>query len=419
LLLFAVLDIDVLICNVYVAAHLYQLQAQADEHTKSYCKSIYQSELVGYRAEQQAFKEKYGEEAFEQTRKRKNTEAAEGGDAKKSMSLRKYEEVYLKVLEENEEKFEEKEDGKVPAVEDKPAVAAAVAAAPQAGRIPAPLNLLERLLQERQVIAERLYQLTYGSATATQNNDGLGQVVCSTNHERKRKITQETVNQRALREEAIKRSPPGIASMHLLDTRFAMDPRLAVMQMEQMRREENIARAVARTRAPAAAAVPKNTQASSTSISEDNRIEELSLQLGSAAQRERLGHIIRPGNRPEKAVFQETTRQPPLSDTDRLACNAGNSTEATAMMPQQGPSLLGEGGIVAQKISPQQQQMQQKDQIALLMSLKGLAGKSLSVQRAALSNPVVLDCIENLQRLQQRRLQLQEQLLLEMLGLAE
>jgi hypothetical protein len=53
------------------------------------------------------------------------------------------------------------------------------------------------------------------------------------------------------------------------------------------------------------------------------------------------------------------------------------------------------------------------------MSLKGLAGKSLSVQRAALSNPVVLDCIENLQRLQKRRLQLQEQLLLEMLGLAE
>ncbi|KAL3774334.1 hypothetical protein ACHAWO_009281 [Cyclotella atomus] len=399
--------------------------AQADEYTKEYCKSISQSELANYRAEQEAFKEKYGEEAFEkQTRKRKNAEAAERGDIKKSKSLKKYEEA-LKVLGKNEEESEdeseeEKEDGKVPAIGDKPAVAAAVVA-PQAGRIPALLNPLERLLQERQMIAQRLHLLTYGSAAATQENDQLGQAIRSMNHERM--IAQELAIQQALRQEALLRSHQGIASMP------NPDPRLAAMQMELLRREENLARAIARTRVPVAAAAP-STQVSSTSTSEKNRLEELSLRLGGAAQRERLAHIMRPGNWPEKAVSQET-RQPLLSDTDQLARNAGNRTGASANLSstqqqqqQQGSSLLGEGGgsSVDRRNSPQQQQpensQQQQDRTALIMSLEGLDGKSLSERMAALSNPVVLDYIENLQRLQQRRLLLQEQMLQQRSGQA-
>jgi hypothetical protein len=139
---------------------------------------------------------------------------------------------------------------------------------------------------------------------------------------------------------------------------------------------------------------------------------------------------MRPGNWPEKAVSQET-RQPLLSDTDQLARNAGNRTGASANLSstqqqqqQQGSSLLGEGGgsSVDRRNSPQQQQpensQQQQDRTALIMSLEGLDGKSLSERMAALSNPVVLDYIENLQRLQQRRLQLQEQMLLQRLGQA-
>jgi hypothetical protein len=42
-----------------------------------------------------------------------------------------YEEAYLKELRKNGEKVEEKEDGKAPAVEEKPAVAAAVVGAPR------------------------------------------------------------------------------------------------------------------------------------------------------------------------------------------------------------------------------------------------------------------------------------------------
>jgi hypothetical protein len=338
--------------------------------------------------------------------------------------LKKYEEA-LKVLGKNEEESEdeseeEKEDGKVPAIGDKPAVAAAVVA-PQAGRIPALLNPLERLLQERQIIAQRLHLLTYGSAAATQENDRLGQAIRSMNHERM--IAQELAIQQALRQEALLRSHQGIASMP------NPDPRLAAMQMEMLRREENLARAIARTRVPVAAAAP-STQVSSTSTSEENRLEELSLRLGGAAQRERLAHIMRPGNWPEKAVSQET-RQPLLSDTDQLARNAGNRTGASANLSstqqqqqQQGSSLLGEGGgsSVDRRNSPQQQQpensQQQQDRTALIMSLEGLDGKSLSERMAALSNPVVLDYIENLQRLQQRRLQLQEQMLLQRLGQA-
>jgi hypothetical protein len=42
------------------------------------------------------------------------------------------------------------------------------------------------------------------------------------------------------------------------------------------------------------------------------------------------------------------------------------------------------------------------------MSLEGLAGKAVNERMAALAIPVVLDRIQNLQLLQQRRLQLQE-----------
>ncbi|KAL7507204.1 hypothetical protein ACHAXN_004492 [Cyclotella atomus] len=140
------------------------------------------------------------------------------------------------------------------------------------------------------------------------------------NHERM--IAQELAIQQALRQEALLRSHQGIASMP------NPDPRLAAMQMEMLRREENLARAIARTRVPVATAAP-STQVSSTSTSQENRLEELSLRLGGAAQRERLAHIMRPGNWPEKAVSQET-RQPLLSDTDQLARNAGNRTGATA-----------------------------------------------------------------------------------------
>jgi hypothetical protein len=416
------------------------LQAQADEYTKEYCKTISQSELADYRAEQKAFKEKYGEEAFEkQTRKRKNAEAAERGEIKKSKSVKKYENA-LKVLEgkqddSEEDVLEEKEDGKVPAIGDKPVAAMAVEAAPRAGRTlsAAPMNALERLLQERQIIAQRLHLLTYGSVAATQNNDRLGQAIRSMNHERM--IAQELAIQQALRQEALLRSHQGIASMP------NPDPRLAAMQMELLRREENLARAIARTRVPVATAAP-STQVSSTSTSQENRLEELSLRLGGAAQRERLAHIMRPGNRPEKAVSQES-RQPLLSVTDQLARNAGNRTGASANLsstqqqssgllgegggsvarrnsPQQGSSLLGEGrGNVAQRNSPQQQQQQQQqDGTALIMTLEGLAGKSLSERMTALSDPVVLDYIKSLQYLQQRRLQLQEQMLQQMLGQA-
>ncbi|KAL3803370.1 hypothetical protein HJC23_009334 [Cyclotella cryptica] len=55
----------------------------ADDEVKAYCKKISTEELKRYRHDQAAFKERYGEEAFEaQTRKRKNAEAASAKEAK-------------------------------------------------------------------------------------------------------------------------------------------------------------------------------------------------------------------------------------------------------------------------------------------------------------------------------------------------
>lgn len=55
----------------------------ADEEVKAYCKKISTEELKRYRHDQAAFKERYGEEAFEaQTRKRKNAEAAVAKETK-------------------------------------------------------------------------------------------------------------------------------------------------------------------------------------------------------------------------------------------------------------------------------------------------------------------------------------------------
>jgi hypothetical protein len=55
----------------------------ADDEVKAYCKKISTEELKRYRHDQAAFKERYGEEAFEaQTRKRKNAEAAGAKETK-------------------------------------------------------------------------------------------------------------------------------------------------------------------------------------------------------------------------------------------------------------------------------------------------------------------------------------------------
>jgi hypothetical protein len=420
LLLWMLFDKMILKCSHLHSAILLKLQAQADEYTKSYCKSISQSELVGYRAEQKAFKEKYGEEAFEkQTRKRKNAEAAARGENKKTKSLKKYEEALKAMEEESEDESEEEQidenedDGKVPAVKDKKASAAAevtAAAVTRAGPALAPFNPLDRLLQERQLMAQRLYMLTYGGIT---QGDQLGQAIRSMNQERM--VAQDLAIQRALlREEMAQRSShQGIfASTPLLDPRLAgmthLDPRLADLRMEQMylRREVDLSAASAPTDAATADISQEKSWASTP---EEDRLEQLSLRLGGAAQRDRLAQIMRP----EKPAAH-----------DRLADSVdGNMTEASSSlssMQQQVSSLLREVGIsssVARRNSPQQQHPQQ-DRMSLIMSLEGLAGKSADERMAALSNPIVLYHIQNLQLLQQRRLQLQEQLLQQRLAQA-
>jgi hypothetical protein len=385
-------------CSYFLAAVLLKLQAQADEYTKSYCKSIPQSELIGYRAEQKDFKEKYGKEAFDkQTRKRKNAETAARGENKKKKGLKKYEKA-SKVLEEKieEEEVEEKEDdGKVPAVKDKEAslaaAAAEVTAAPQAGRALAPFTPLVRLLQERQLIAQRLYMLTYGDIT--QGNDQLGQAIRSMNQERV--IAQELAIQRALRNEVSHQpSHQGIfASIPHLDAR------LAGIQMEQMnlRRGEDLTTASAPTGTVTADSSQKK---SLTSTPEENRLEQLSLRLGGVAQRDRLAQLMKS----EKAAVQDR-----LVDSGNSITKEARTSQSS--MPQQGSSLLCEGGGIvsseAKRNSPHQQHPQQ-DRMSLILSLEGLAGKAANERMAALAIPVVLDRIQNLQLLQQRRLQLQE-----------
>jgi hypothetical protein len=403
---------------------LLKLQAQADEYTKSYCKSISQSELVGYRAEQKAFKEKYGEEAFEkQTRKRKNAEAAARGENKKSKSLKKYEEALKAMEEESEDESEEEEeqidenedDGKVPAVKDKNATAAAevtAAAVTRAGPALAPFNPLDRLLHERQLIAQRLYMLSYGGIA--QGNDQLGQAIRSMNQERM--VAQDLAIQRALlREEMAQRSSHQgtVASMPHLDPRLAgmthLDPRLAGMRIEQtnLRRGVDLAAASAPTDT---AAVDISQEKSWASTPEEDRLEQLSLRLGGVAQRDRLAQIMRPDK--SDALDRLIAR----CDSDMPEA----STDLSSMQDQGSGRLAEGGGIVsteARRNSPQQRHPQQ-DRMSLIMSLEGLNGKSANERMAAVSNPVVLDHIQNLQLLQQRRLQLQEQLLQQRLAQA-
>jgi len=61
--------------------------AEADEETKAFCKKVSADQLEVYYKDQKAYKEKYGEEAYDaQTRKRKNADVASelAGDNKKS-----------------------------------------------------------------------------------------------------------------------------------------------------------------------------------------------------------------------------------------------------------------------------------------------------------------------------------------------
>ena len=98
--------------------------AEADEETKAYCKMISNTELDKYRVEQEEFKEKYGEEAFEaQTLKRKNAElakelAAKGIDRKeekKRLKRAKLQEAAAKSREKSDAEMQNGDDRKAAA----------------------------------------------------------------------------------------------------------------------------------------------------------------------------------------------------------------------------------------------------------------------------------------------------------------
>lgn len=137
---------------------------EADASTKEYCKIISKDELAKYREEQRAYKDRYGEEAFDkQTRKRKNAEAAERGEGKKNKSTKRYEEA-LRVLEAGQKEGEigDEKKNKVDGA---------------ASRLAGGVESLSSLQ------AQRLNLLTNGSS-AVQGDDRLGQMIRSMHEER-------------------------------------------------------------------------------------------------------------------------------------------------------------------------------------------------------------------------------------------